>query len=100
MESRRRIDLDGNEAVALYIKSIVAGVAAFVVAVIISGIIALAIMFRWPELAMRIFPAQTFDLQYGASYSQYFPLWQILGVGLVAFVVVVTRLVRRESSRM
>ena len=99
MESRRRIDLGRGEAVAMYVKSILAGVTAFLVAIIISGVIALAIMFRLPELAMRIFPAQTFEIQYGASYSPYFPLWQILVVGLLAFVVVFARMFRRESAR-
>jgi len=86
--------------VAVYIKSILAGVAAFLVAIIICGMTALAIMFRLPELAMRIFPTQAFDIQYGGSYSPYFPLWQILGLGVLAFVVAFAWIFRRVSARM
>ena len=85
---------------AVYIKSILAGIAAFLVVIIISGMIVLAIMFRLPGLAAHIFPAHTFEIQYGTSYSPYFPLWQIFGLDGLAFVVVFARMLRRESARM
>ena len=84
----------------MYVKSILVGVAAFLVAVIISGVIAIGIVIRFPELAMRIFPAQTFDIQWGAYYSPYFPLWQTVIVGLLAFVIAFIWMVTRASARM
>src|SRR5439155_15017998 len=72
----------------------------FLVAVIISGVIAIAVMIRFPELAMRIFPAQSFDIQWGEFYSPYFPLWQTVIVGLLAFVIAFIWMVTRASARM
>ena len=49
----------------IYLKSILAGVAAFVVTVIISSAAAISFMTHYPQLAQRIFPAQPFDIQMG-----------------------------------
>ncbi len=56
----------------MYVKGILVGAAAFLVAVISSGVIAIAVTIRFPELAMRIFPAQSFDIQWGEFYSLIF----------------------------
>jgi hypothetical protein len=63
------------------------GAAASILAVIVSGIAAIAILGRYPQLAVRIFPGQHFDLQWGAYYYVNFPLWQIVAVGIIAFVI-------------
>jgi hypothetical protein len=83
----------------IYLKSILAGIAAFVVTVIISGAAAIGVMMYYPQLALRIFPAQRHDLQLGASYYVNFPLWQIVILGLVAFGVTFAWLGRRASAR-
>jgi len=84
----------------MYVKGILVGAAAFLVAVISSVVIAIAVMIRFPELAMRIFPAQSFDIQWGEFYSPYFPLWQTVIVGLLAFVIAFIWMVTRASARM
>jgi len=84
----------------IYLKSILAGVAAFVVTVIISSAAAISFMTHYPQLAQRIFPAQPFDIQWGAYYSPYFPLWQTVIVGLLAFVIAFIWMVTRASARM
>jgi hypothetical protein len=54
----------------IYLKSILAGVAAFVVTVIISSAAAISFMTHYPQLAQRIFSAQPFDIQWGAFYEE------------------------------
>ena len=83
----------------VYIKSFLAGAAAFIVTVIISGAIALALVVRFPQFATRIFPAQQFDLQWGSYYYVNFPLWQIIVAGLLAFVIGFAWMSRRQSRR-
>jgi hypothetical protein len=85
--------------VTTYLKSILVGAAAFVVAVLITGVIAIAITIRLPELAMRIFPAQRYDIQWGAFYSPYFPFWQIVIIGLLAFVIAFAWMLRRAPAK-
>ena len=55
-----------------YLKSILAGVAAFVVTVII---IAIAVTPYLPQLALRIFPVQWHQLGWGGFYTVDFPVW-------------------------
>ena len=83
----------------IYVKGILAGIAAFVVTVIIFGGTAMALMTRYPQLALRIFPAQRHDLQWGSFYYVNFPFWQIVIVGLLAFAITFAWLVRRASAR-
>ena len=71
----------------IYFKSALAAATSFIITVIICGAIALALIVRFPRLAMRIFPAQHFDIQLGSHYYINFPLWQILSAGAVAFVI-------------
>jgi len=71
----------------VYLKSILAGVATSILTVIVSSTAATAMMIRYPQLAARIFPAQHFDLQWGSYYYVNFPLWQIVAVGIIAFVI-------------
>jgi hypothetical protein len=71
----------------IYIKSLLAGAAAFIVTEIISGTIALALIVRYPRFSMRVFPAQRFDIVLGSHYYINFPLWQIVAAGAVAFIV-------------
>jgi hypothetical protein len=71
----------------MILKSILVGTAASILAVIVSGIAAIAILGRYPQLAVRIFPAQNFDIVVGSHYYVNFPLWQIVAVGIVAFVI-------------
>jgi hypothetical protein len=83
----------------IYLKSILAGIAAFVVTAIIASAAAIAFMVRHEQLARRIFPAQHFDIQIGSRYYINFPLWQVMIVGLIAFAITFAWLVRRTSAR-
>lgn len=83
----------------VYLKSFLVGAAAFLATAIVASTAATAIMFRYPQLAVRIFPAQKFDLQWGSYYSVNFPLWQIVTVGLLAFVIAFAWFIRRASAR-
>jgi hypothetical protein len=83
----------------VYLKSILAGVVAFVLAVIIGSAAATAFMLSHPQLALRIFPAQRHDLAWGSFYEVNFPFWQIVIVGLLAFGITFAWLVRRASAR-
>ena len=83
----------------IYLKSILVGAAAFLVAVMISGAIAIAVMTLLPQLALRVFPAQRYDLQLGAFYYVNYPSWQILIVGLVAFAIAFAWMLRRASAK-
>ena len=83
----------------IYLKGILAGVAAFVATVIISSAAAIALMTHYPQLAQRIFPTQHFDVQWGAFYYVNFPLWQIVILGVLAFVITVRWMVRTASAR-
>jgi hypothetical protein len=82
-----------------YVKSILAGVAAFIVTVMISSAIALALIVRFPQFSMRIFPAQQFDLQWGSHYYINFPLWQIIVAGVLAFVIGFAWMFRTATRR-
>ena len=83
----------------IYLKSILAGVAAFVVTVIISSAVAISFMTHYPQLARRIFPTQQFDVQWGdAFYYVNFPLWQIVTLGLLAFAITFRWMVRTASA--
>ena len=83
-----------------YLKSILAGVAAFVVTVIISSAAAISFMTHYPQLAQRIFPAQHFDIQLGAFYYVNFPLWQIVILGFLAFAITFRWMFKRASAKM
>jgi hypothetical protein len=83
----------------VYLKSILAGVVAFVVTVIVSSAAAMALMTGYPQLALRIFPGQRHDLPWGYYYGVDFPFWQIVIVGLFAFAITFEWLVRRTSAR-
>jgi hypothetical protein len=71
----------------MILKGILVGTVASILAVIVSGIAAIAILGRYPQLAVRIFGAQGFDLQWYAYHYVNFPLWQIVAVGIIAFVI-------------
>ena len=88
-----------SRTIMIYLKSILVGAAAFLMAVIISGGIAIAVMIRFPQLALRIFPAQHFDIQIGSRYYINFPLWQIVILGAVAFAITFGWMVRRAATR-
>jgi hypothetical protein len=83
----------------IYLKSILAGVAAFVVTVMISSAAAISFMAHYPQLAQRIFPPQHFEIQFGASYYVNFPLRQILILGLLALAITFRWMVRTASGR-
>ena len=83
----------------IYLKSILAGVAAFVVTVIISSAAAISFMTHYPQLAQRFFPAQPLDIHWGAFYYVNFPLWQIVTLGLLAFAITFGWMVRTASAR-
>ena len=83
----------------IYLKSVIAGIFAFVVTAIIASAAAIAFMVRHEQLARRMFPAQHFDIQIGSRYYLNFPLWQVVIVGLIAFVTTFAWLVRRASAR-
>jgi hypothetical protein len=82
----------------IYLKCILVGIAAFVVATIIGSAAAIAFMVRHEQLARRIFPEQHFDIQIGSRYYINFPLWQIVALGVVAFAITFAWLVRRTSA--
>jgi hypothetical protein len=83
----------------IYIESILAGTAAFIVTVIICSVLARLIMIRLPLLAQRILPPQHFDIQLGSHYYINFPLWQIIVAGVLAFVIGFAWMFRTASSR-
>ena len=83
----------------IYLKSILAGIAAFVVTAIIASAAAIAFMVRHEQLSRRIFLVQHFDIQIGSRYYINFPLWQVLILGVVAFAVTLSWFVRRASRR-
>ena len=83
----------------IYLKSILAGVAAFVVTVIISSAAEISFISHYPQLAGRIFPAPHFDVQWGAFYYVNLPLWQIVTLGLLVFAITCRWIVRRASAR-
>jgi hypothetical protein len=84
----------------VYLKSLLAGAAAFVLTVSISSAVVIAIMIHAPQLALRIFPAGQYEIGWGAYYYVNFPLRQILIAGLVAFAITVARMLKRASARM
>jgi len=57
----------------IYLKSILAGIVAFVITAIIASAAAIAFMVRHEQIARRIFPAQHFDIQIGSRYYINFP---------------------------
>jgi hypothetical protein len=83
----------------IYLKSILAGVGAFVIATIIASAAAIAFMVRHEQLARRIFPAQHFDIVIGSRYYINFPLWQVVILGVVVFAITFGWMVRRASER-
>jgi hypothetical protein len=83
----------------IYLKRILAGIAAFVITVIVSSAAAMAFMSHYPQLALRIFHAQRHDLAWGSFYEVNFPLWQIVIVGLLAFAITFAWIVRRADTR-
>jgi hypothetical protein len=83
----------------IYLKSILAGVAAFVVTTIIASAAAIAFMVRHEPLARRMFPAQHFDIQIGSRYYINFPLWHVAILGVVAFAITFAWFVKRASAR-
>lgn len=82
-----------------YLKSILAGTAAFIVTVIICSVLARLIMMRVPLLAQRVFPPQHFDVQLGSHYDINFPLWQIIVAGMLAFVIGFAWMFRTATRR-
>jgi hypothetical protein len=83
----------------IFLKSILAGVAAFVITAIIASAAAIAFMVRQEQLARRVFPAQHFDIQIGSRYYSNFPLWQIVILGAVAFAITFGWMVRGAVTR-
>ena len=83
----------------IYLKSILAGIAAFAITAIIASAAAIAFMVRHEQLARRIFPAQHFDIVIGSRYYINFPLWHVMILGVVAFTITFAWLVRRASAR-
>jgi len=55
-------------------------------------------MSRFPEVALRIFPAQRHELGWGAFYDVSFPLWPAVTVGLRAFATAFSWMLRRASA--
>jgi hypothetical protein len=83
----------------VYLKSILAGIAGFMVTTIISSAAALALIARYPQAALRIFPAQRHDLQWGSYYYVNFPFWQIVVAGVAAFAIGFGWTLRRSTTR-
>jgi hypothetical protein len=81
----------------IYLKSILVGAGAFTVTVIISSAIALAVIVRFPQLSMRIFPAQQSGLIFDEHYYG-FPVWQIIAVGTVPFIIGFAWMFRTATS--
>ncbi len=64
-----------QEHAVIYFKSILAGLAASAVVVIIFVVIAIAVMPYFPQLALRIFPIQRHELGWGGFYAVDLPEW-------------------------
>jgi hypothetical protein len=94
--AKHRLD---NFLKVIHLKRILAGAAAFVVTVIVSSAAAMALITRYPQLALRIFSGQRHDLPWGYYYGVDFPSWQIVIVGLFAFAITFAWLVSRASAR-
>jgi hypothetical protein len=83
----------------IYLKSVIAGIFAFVVTAIIASAAAIAFMVRHEQLARRMFPAQHFDIQIGSRYYINFPFWHVVILGVVVFAITFAWLVKRASAR-
>ena len=81
----------------VYIKSILAGAAAFLVSVLLFNLIALSVMWRFPEVAVWLFPENYHQLGWGGFFD--FPLWQSWIVGVFAFAIAFVWKLRRASAR-
>jgi hypothetical protein len=84
----------------VYLKGILVGVVALAVTMIVSSVIAVAIVWRFPEVAVRIFPGQRHELGWGEFYAVNFPIWPTVIVGLLAFAVAFRWMLSRGSARM
>jgi hypothetical protein len=82
-----------------YLKSIFVGVAASTVTLMAFSVIAVAVMLRFPEVAVRIFPAERHELGWGEFYAVDFPLWPTVVVGLLAFAIAFGWMLKRASRR-
>jgi hypothetical protein len=80
----------------IYLKSILAGVAAFVTTVIVFTLMAVAVMQRFPEVAQRVFSGSYHTLGWGGYFD--LPPLQIVIVGLLAFVIAFGWMLRRASA--
>ena len=80
-----------------YLKCIFVGVAASTVTVIAFGVIAVAVMSHFPEVAVHIFPAERHELGWGEFYGVDFPLWLIVIVGLLTFAIAFGWMLKRAS---
>jgi len=83
----------------IYLKSILAGIGAFVAIVTAFSAAVTVLITRYPQIAVRVLPIQRHDLGWGSFYSLDFPFWPVAIAGLVAFGLTFTWLVRRASGR-
>jgi hypothetical protein len=81
----------------IYLKSILVGAAAFALTVILYSVMAVAVGWFFPEVAMRISPGSYHTLGWGGYFD--FPLWQIVIVGLLAFVIAFAWVFRRATAK-
>ena len=80
------------------LKSILVGAAAFALTVIVFTLMVVAVMWFFPEVAVRMFPGSYHSLGWGGYFD--FPGWQIVILGLLAFAIASAWMFRRASAKM
>src|SRR5262249_54763791 len=93
------LDNFSKDIAMIYLKSILAGIGAFVVTVTAFSAAVTVLITGYPQIAMRMLPLQRHDLGWGSFYSLDFPSWPVAFPGVVALRLTCTWLVRRGSGR-
>ena len=81
-----------------YLKRILVGAAAFLVSVLLFHLIALSVMWRFPEIGVWLFPENYHQLGWGGFFD--FPLWRSWIVGGFVFAITFVWKVRKSSARL
>ncbi|PYS48514.1 MAG: hypothetical protein DMG13_25415 [Acidobacteria bacterium] len=83
-----------------YLKRILVGAAAFLVSVLLFHLIALSVMWRFPEIGVWLFPENYHELGWGGFFAINFPLWQSWIVGVFAFAITFAWMLRKSCTRL
>ena len=81
-----------------YVKKILVGAAVFLVSVFLCNLIALSLMWCFPEIGPRFFPENYHTLGWGGYFD--FPLWRSWIVGLFICAITFVWMYRKASPRL